>query len=111
MIDRVLANQAIDKLLSTGNERLRRCGGNIFRSLKEVTAIEEQRDRIRKAISRLESDFEEVRTEFLESVIAKMNGLLAQAESRYHQLLREISEIVLDVLGLQIDVPSGFVAE
>ena len=104
-INKALANQAIDKLLSTGDARLRRFGGRIFRSLQVVTTIDELRDLVRKAISSLESDIGEVRTEFHESVIAKMKGLQAQCESRYLQLLRDKNEVILDVLGLQIDVP------
>ena len=33
-INKALANQAIDKLLNTGDAGLRRFGGRIFRSLK-----------------------------------------------------------------------------
>ncbi len=105
MIDRRLADQAIDKLLDTGDARLRRCGGRIFRSQQKVTTIDELRDLVRKAISSLESDIGEVRTEFHESVIAKMKGLQAQCESRYLQLLRDKNEVILDVLGLQFDEP------
>ena len=60
-INKALANQAIDKLLSTGDARLRRFGGRIFRSLQVVTTIDELRDLVRKAISSLESDIGEAR--------------------------------------------------
>ena len=79
-IDKVLANQAVDKLLDTGDARLRRFGGRIFRSLKRGTAIEEHRNRTRIELERLESESREVMSDDLRSMLLSVKVQLASRE-------------------------------
>lgn len=102
MIDRVLADQAIDKLLSTGDARLRRIGGRIFRSLRGETAIEEYRNRTRTDIERLEFEYHEVMSDDLRSMLLSVKEQLASRENDLRQIVNEVNEVVLEVLQLAI---------
>ena len=102
MIDRVLADQAVDKLLSTGDARLRRFGGRIFRSLRGETAIEEHRNRTRTDIERLESEYHEVMSDDLRSMLLSVKEQLASRENDLRQIVHEVNEGVLEILQLAI---------
>ena len=102
MIDRVLADQAVDKLLSTGDARLRRFGGRIFRSLKRGTAIEEHRNRTRIELERLEFEYHEVMSDDLRSMLLSVKEQLASRENDLRQIVHEVNEIVLEILQLAI---------
>ena len=102
MIDRVLANQAIDKLLSTGDARLRRFGGCIFRSLRRGTAIEVSRNRTRTEIERLESESRGVMSDDLRSMLESLKEQLASCENDLRQIANEVNEVVLAILQLAI---------
>ncbi len=100
MIDRRLADQAIDKLLDTGDARLRRCGGRIFRSLRGATAIEECRNRTRTEIERLESKSREVMSDDLRSLLESLKEQLASRENDLRQIVNEVNAVVLEILQL-----------
>ena len=102
MIDRVLADQAVDKLLSTGDARLRRFGGRIFRSLKRGTAIEEHRIRTRTEFERLESESRRVMSDDLKSKLKNVKEQLASRENDLRQMVNEVNEVVLEILQLAI---------
>ena len=100
MIDRQLTDQAVDKLLSSGDARLRRCGGRIFRSLRGETAIEEHRNRTRTEIERLESH--EVMSDDLRSMLLSVKERLRICEDSHRQLANEVNDIARHVLQLAI---------
>ena len=79
MIDRVLADQAVDKLLSTGDARLRRFGGRIFRSLRGETMSDD-----------------------LRSMLESVKEQLASRENDLRQIVHEVNEVVLEILQLAI---------
>ena len=101
-IDKALANQAIDKLLSTGDARLRRFGGRIFRSLRGETAIEEHRNRTRIELERLESESREVMSHDLSSMLESVKEQLASRENDLRQIVNEVNAVVLEILQLAI---------
>ena len=101
-IDKVLANQAVDKLLDTGDARLRRFGGRIFRSLRVETAIDEYRNRTLTEFERLESESREVMSDDLRSMLESLKEQLASRENDLLQIVNEVNAVVLEILQLAI---------
>ena len=102
MIDRQLTDQAIDKLLSSGDARLRRCGGRIFRSRSGEPAIEKCGILTRNVINQIESESGEVLSDELRSMLLSVKERLRICEDNHRQLANEVNDIARHVLDLTI---------
>ena len=104
-INRELAHQAIDKLLSTTDERLRLIGGGIIRLLEAVTAIEERQTRIQTEIARLGSESGEVSSDYHRSMRVRIKKELGNCEYAHHRIVKDVNELLLEIFSSQFDEP------
>ena len=102
VIDRELANQAIDKLLGSENERHRRMGGLIFRTLSREPAIKARGILVRKEINQIESKIGGVLTDDLRSRLLSTKESFRICEDNFRQLAIEANDIAYQVLQLDI---------
>ena len=101
-INRELAKQTADKLLSTADERLRLIGGGIIRLLEAVTAIEERQTQIQSEIARLGSESGEVVSDYHRSMCVRIKKTLGNCEDAHCRIVKDVNELVLEILQLAI---------
>ena len=102
MINKELAEQSVDELLSTGDESLHRFGGCTFRSQTSEAANGVCSSPILNEIAALESKYGGVCLEFVESAISLVESRLAQLENDRRQLIHQANEVVIDIRQLKL---------
>ena len=93
MINKELAEQSVDELLSTGDESLHRFGGCTFRSQTSEAANGVCSHPILNEIAALESKFGGVSYAFFESAISLVDSRLAQWENDRRKLIQQVKEL------------------
>lgn len=102
MFNNKLAEQTVDKLLSTGYESLHRLGCDTFRWHTAQAANGVCSSPILNEIAALESKYGGVCLEFVESAISLVESRLAQLENDRRQLIHQANEVVIDIRQLKL---------
>ena len=102
MFNNKLAEQTVDKLLSTGDESLHRFGCDTFRWHTTQAANGVCGNPILNEIAALESKYGGVCLEFVESAVSLVESRLAQLENDRRQLIHQANEVVIDIRQLKL---------
>lgn len=102
MINKKLAEQAVDKLLKTCDESLHRLGCGVFRWHTAEAANGVCSNLILNEFAAMESKLGGVSYEFFESAISLAESRLKQLENIQRQLIQQIKEVVIEIRQLEI---------
>ena len=100
MINKKLAEPAVDKLPSTGDESLHRFGCDTFRWHTSEAA--NGSNPLLNEIASLESKYGGVCLEFVESAISLLESRLAQLVNDRRRLMQRVKEVVIDIRQLKL---------
>ena len=106
MINKKLSEQAVDKLLSTGDESLCRLGCDTFRWHTAQAANIVCSNPILNEIAALESKYGGVCIEFVESAVSLVESRLAQLVYDRRWLMQQLKEVVNEIRQLNIVEPN-----
>ncbi len=101
MINKKLAEQAVDKLSNTGDESLHRLGCSTFRWQTSETANGVCSNPILNEIAALESKYGGVCLELVESAISLVESRLAQLVNDRCWLMQQVNEVVIEIRQAQ----------
>lgn len=99
MINNKLAEQTVDKPLSTGDKSLHRLGCDTFRSHTAQAA--NGSNPLLNEIAALESKYGGVCLEFLESAISLVESRFVQLVNDRRRLIQQVNEVVIEIRQAQ----------